>query len=208
MNKTILIMISIIVILLAIITAVFIFKPNQKEIPRNIETRISEEQYKEEEKREKIEEVRETEEIGEKEEIVTTDSDEEKVSPNAFITFETTYNKCGHTKKEFLEVTEQMVNKTKKEIEELYTGWNIKKFTRTEIILSKKEEGECGEHYLIKEKNNVIVIYEILSNGKEKEYETTDISTEYITKEDKERLKKGIRLNGKAELNQFIEDFE
>lgn len=202
MNKTILTMISIIVILLAIITAVFIFKPNQNEMPRNIETKMSEEKYEKE---------KETEEIDKKVEdkdIVTTDSDEEKVSPNAFITFETTYNKCGHTKKEFLEVTEQMVNKTKKEIEELYTGWNMKKFTSTEIILSKNEEGECGEHYLVKEENNIIVIYEILSNGKEKEYEITDISTEYITKEDKERLKKGIRLNGKAELNQFIEDFE
>ena len=199
MNKTILTMISIIVILLAIITAVFIFKPTEEEIPKNIETKMSEENYVENEK---------VNEIEEKEESVTTDYDEEKVSPNAFITFETIYSKCGHTKKEFLEATEKMVNKTKKEFQEIYNDWNIDKFTNTEIVLSKTEEVECGEHYLVKEQNNVIVIYEVLSNGKEKEYEITDISIEYMTKEDREKLKEGIRINGKAKLNQYIEDFE
>ena len=42
----------------------------------------------------------------------------------------------------------------------------------------------------------------------EKEYEVTDISTEYITDTDKINMKNGIKVNGKQELNQLIEDFE
>ena len=54
----------------------------------------------------------------------------------------------------------------------------------------------------------MIVIYKLLEDGTEKEYEVTDISTEYITDTDKINMKNGIKVNGKQELNQLIEDFE
>ena len=119
-----------------------------------------------------------------------------------------TYNKCGHTTSEYIAIPKELVNKTKEDLEEKYIGWTIDKFSDTQIVISKEEEGECGEHYIVKDKEGKVVIYKLLEDGTENEYEVTDISTEYITDTDKINMKNGIKVNGKQELNQLIEDFE
>ena len=63
-------------------------------------------------------------------------------------------------------------------------------------------------HYIVRNKEGKMVIYEILENGEETEYELTDISIEYLTDTDKLNMEKGVRINGKQELKQYIEDFE
>ena len=64
------------------------------------------------------------------------------------------------------------------------------------------------EHYLLRDSNGVIAIYKIDNNGNEILVEPTEISTRYIPEIDKDKLKKGVRLNGREELNAYIEDFE
>ena len=48
----------------------------------------------------------------------------------------------------YLKYADVLVNKTQEDLKEKYEDWNIEKFSDTEIILSKEEEGECGEHYI------------------------------------------------------------
>ena len=72
----------------------------------------------------------------------------------------------------------------------------------------KQNKGECGEHYIVKDRDGQVVVYNIQEDGTEKEYEVTDITTEYLTDTDKVNMKNGIRVNGKQSLNQLIEDFE
>lgn len=197
MNKTIMSIIAIIVIIGAIIIGVQICKPNKEQ--EDIITKVSDE---------KIEDdcTNEYQEI--QEEMLQANSTEEKISPNCFITMKKTYNKCGHTTSEYIAIPKELVNKTKEDLEEKYAGWTIDKFSDTQIVISKKEEGECGEHYIVKDKEGKVVIYKLLEDGTENEYEVTDISTEYITDTDKINMKNGIKVNGKQELNQLIEDFE
>ena len=45
-------------------------------------------------------------------------------------------------------------------------------------------------------------------NGQEKEYQKTDISTEYLTDTDKIEIKNGLKVYGKENLSQIIEDYE
>ena len=197
MNKTIMSIIAIIVIIGAIIIGVQICKPNKEQ--EDIITKVSDE---------KIEEDCTDEEQEIQEEMLQANSTEEKISPNCFITMKKTYNKCGHTTSEYIAIPKELVNKTKEDLEEKYAGWTIDKFSDTQIVISKKEEGECGEHYIVKDKEGKVVIYKLLEDGTENEYEVTDISTEYITDTDKINMKNGIKVNGKQELNQLIEDFE
>lgn len=199
MNKIIMTMIAIIVVIGAIVTAVVIYTPKESEIPQNITTEIAEENI--------LDDC--TDEYQEiQNELLQANSQEEKISTKASIIWKKTYQKCGHTTSEYLEAPEELVNKTQKELQEEYDDWNIEKFSDTEIILTKEEEGECGEHYIVRDKNGKVMIYEILEGGTEKEYETTDISTEYLTDPDKLNMQNGIRVNGKQNLNQLIEDFE
>lgn len=197
MNKTIMSIIAIIVIIGAIIIGVQICKPNKEQ--EDIITKVSDEKI-EDDCTDEYQEVQE--------EMLQANSTEEKISPNCFITMKKTYNKCGHTTSEYIAIPKELVNKTKEDLEEKYAGWTIDKFSDTQIVISKKEEGECGEHYIVKDKEGKVVIYKLLEDGTEKEYEVTDISTEYITDTDKINMKNGIKVNGKQELNQLIEDFE
>ena len=197
MNKTIMTIIAIIVIIGAIIIGVQICKPNKEQ--DDIITKVSDEKI-EDDCTDEYQEIQE--------EMLQANSTEEKISPNCFITMKKTYNKCGHTTSEYIAIPKELVNKTKEDLEEKYAGWTIDKFSDTQIVISKKEEGECGEHYIVKDKDGKVVIYKLLEDGTENEYEVTDISTEYITDTDKINMKNGIKVNGKQELNQLIEDFE
>lgn len=197
MDKTIMSIIAIIVIIGAIIIGVQICKPNKEQ--EDIITKVSDEKI-EDDCTDEYQEIQE--------EMLQANSTEEKISPNCFITMKKTYNKCGHTTSEYIAIPKELVNKTKEDLEEKYAGWTIDKFSDTQIVISKKEEGECGEHYIVKDKEGKVVIYKLLEDGTENEYEVTDISTEYITYTDKINMKNGIKVNGKQELNQLIEDFE
>ncbi len=198
MNKTIITLLVIIVVIIAMITGILIYKPQEKEEPQNViakteETNTTNNIVKNEVKEEKIEE---------------TNSTEEKISPNAFVTFKVAYKGCGHTTNKYMEVPEDFVNKTKTELQEKYSDWKIEKFSDTEIILSKEESGNCGEHYIVRESEGLVTVYQVLDDGTEREYEKTDISTEYLTETDKINMEKGIEVNGIQNLNQLIEDFE
>lgn len=62
--------------------------------------------------------------------------------------------------------------------------------------------------YIIKAEDNYIKVY-YLNNKKEKIlYKVTDISIQYLEKEDIEKLKQGIEVKGMQDLNQVLEDFE
>ncbi len=62
--------------------------------------------------------------------------------------------------------------------------------------------------YIIKAEDNYIKVY-YLNNKKEKIlYKVTDISIQYLEKEDVEKLKQGIEVKGMQDLNQVLEDFE
>lgn len=69
-----------------------------------------------------------------------------------------------------------------------------------------KKEDE--EKYILRDDNGLITVYKINKDGEEEEYDATDISTEYLTKEDQESLKNGITVLGLENMNQLLEDFE
>ncbi len=197
MNKIIITLLAILVVIGAVITAIIIYMPESKNQNETIVEDISDEYNNIDEN---IEENITN--------MVETNSTEEKISPNAFITFERIYKECGHTTSEFLEVPQEFVNLTESELKEKYTDWNIEKFTDEDIVLSKEEEGSCNEHYIIKDVDGTVVVYHVLDNGEEEEYMVTDIATEYLTDTDKIEMENGIEVNGKQNLNQLIEDYE
>ncbi len=200
MNKVIITMICIVVVLGAVITGILISKPDENEKPESVETKISDENI--------LDDCTDEYEELENSNMLETNSSEEKISPNSSITYKTFYKGCGHTKEEYNNMPQELINCTKNDIEEKYTEWQVEKFASNEVILYREVDGECGEHYLVKEKDGKVVVYKILENGEEQEYETTQISTDYLTDTDKIEMQNGIRVNGQQELNQLIEDFE
>ena len=197
MNKIIIVLLSIIVVIAAMVTALIIYMP-EEEKEENIKIANIAQNEVDDDKNEMENVIN----------VVETNTNEERISPNAFITFKQTYNECGHTKVEFVEVPQEFVNLTEEELKQKYPEWNVEKFTDTDIILNKEVEGNCNEHYIVKDVNGIVTVFHVLENGTEEEYQVTDIATEYLTDTDKIEMEKGIKVNGKQNLNQLIEDYE
>ena len=53
-----------------------------------------------------------------------------------------------------------------------------------------------------------VVVNLLNENGEENEFEKTDISIEYLTETDKIDIEKGLKVYGKENLSQIIEDYE
>lgn len=139
---------------------------------------------------------------------ILTNYSETITSPYAILIFKREYSECGHITNEKIDIPKQLVNINKEELQKEYKDWTIEQFTSNEIILSKKEEGICNEHYIIKENNGYISVYYIDKYGDEVLKETTGIVTNYLPQTDIEKLEEGIKVNGKEELNATLEDYE
>ena len=149
-------------------------------------------------------------EIENKEEIsaIQVAVEEEKTTPNTLIIYKIYYTKCKHYIQSYEDIDVSLVNLNKSDFEEKNREWRIEKFSSEEIELVKEEEFFCNEHYKIRLKNNFIVIYKVNEEGKETEYEQTEVSTEYLTNEDILKLTTGIEIYGKENLTSTMEDYE
>ena len=140
---------------------------------------------------------------------VQTSYEEIKLSPNAILTFLKHYDGCGHTLKEKENISAEMANITKSEFLKLYSDWEIKDFSNTDVELYKNFSGNCGEHFLVKSSSDGFVeIYRIKDDGTYELQETTEIAIKYLSNDDRKELENGVILYGKENLNSYIENFE
>lgn len=200
MNKLIITMLCILVAIGGIISAIILYQPETGNNNEILIREIAQEEI--------LDECTDEYEKMQEQEMIEANAIEEKISPNCFITEKTYYKKCGHTTNKYVELPKELVNQTKKEAQEKYPDYEIEKFESNNIVLYKEKEGECGEHFLVKDNEGTVTIYQILENGTKKEYEATDITTEYLPETDKINMHNGIEVIGKQELNQLIENFE
>ncbi len=154
--------------------------------------------------------VEEWENINEEDitQIIETNSEKEKISPNCLVTLKKYYEGCNHTINEYIDIPKNLVNKTEEDLKNQYAGWRIEKFSSLNIILFREYSDECGQHFVIRNNEGKISIYRVNENNEEELYENTEISIDYLTDTDKSEIEKGIRVNGKEQLNQIIEDYE
>ena len=133
---------------------------------------------------------------------------EEKLAANAILILKKYYEQCDHTINEYVELPQELVNLTEKEVKAEYADWEVIGFEKGKLTLYKEFEDVCGEHFKLKIEDGKVVIYIVNNDGTEKIYEKTNISSEYLTETDLINMREGLEIYGKEELNQTIEDFE
>ena len=140
---------------------------------------------------------------------VPTSYDEVKLSQNAILTFLKHYDGWGQTLKEKENVNAEMANITRNEFSKLYSDWEIKNFSNTDVELYKDFSGNCGEHFVVKSSSDGFVeIYRIKEDGTYELHETTEIAIKYFSNDNRKELENGVILYGKENLNSYIEKFE
>lgn len=138
-------------------------------------------------------------------------AEEEKISPKAIMIKEINYKKCEHTTRSVEKIPSELVNLTfnelKDKIKSDYKEWILKDYNEKEVKLYKTCEEECDQEFILREKNGKIAIFR-RRNDIEELFEETNIEIEYLTDIDKEKLKNGISLFGRENLNSTLEDYE
>lgn len=140
---------------------------------------------------------------------IQTSMSEEKISINTEVVEEIYYVQCDHLIKTLRKDKKSLVNMTKEELAKKYPKWEIKEFSTEKVTLYKEEQGFCNEHYLVKDVDGIVTIYNMDNEDKINEIiKTTEIETKYLTETDQEDLKEGIRVYTQQKLNKLLEDFE
>lgn len=206
MKKSWIMVLGIAIIVIGVIAGVSIYNKNREVLEKNniIENEVNEISE------EIIDEcTEEWEELQEQARIeLEASSKEEKISPNCLLILKRNYKQCNHIINEYIDIPQSLVNKTKEDLIEEYSSWEIHKYSSTEIILYREFESDCGQHFVLRNDNGKITIYKFNENNEEVVYQKTEISVDYLTETDKIEIENGIRVNGMEELNQLIEDFE
>lgn len=141
-------------------------------------------------------------------ETISTETTEEKISPNAELTEVVLYKKCGHEIAKSSKAPTDIVNLDEKEFEEKYKEYQIEEFSDKQVSIYNEVDKMCPEHYKIGVAEGVVNIYRRNENGEEELYEMTNISLEYLPEEEQAKLGSGIEIIGEEELNSVLENLE
>lgn len=130
-----------------------------------------------------------------------------KISPYAKLVVEKYFKKCKHTTVDVIEVPKELVNLTEEELKQKYDKWEIKSFDPKEVSIYREIDANCSAHYVIKEDDGYLAIYNEVTNDVMELKEKTAIEVASLREEDRKAIANGIKIYGKAELSSFIEDF-
>lgn len=142
-EKIIVAAIAIIVVIGAIFTAMMIKGEEEAEPKQEEKTIISEKV---------TDECTEEYEISiRSQEVTEASSSQEKLSANSAMILKKYFVGCEHTINEYAEIPPELVNLTQEEIVKQFPEWELIGFTPNEIILFKEVNGQCGEHFILRE---------------------------------------------------------
>lgn len=141
------------------------------------------------------------------ENIVTVSASETKLSTTAEMVIKKNFLRCNHSQVNRMKIPIELVNYTEKEVEEKYEGWTIEKFNSDEMILSNDIDANCMDHYVIKEKDGQVAIYNEITEEKMNFVEYADIDLTLLCEEERCKFEEGIRVFGKNEISSLIEDY-
>lgn len=150
----------------------------------------------------------EEEEIIEYENTAPVVSSEEKITATTEGKMIISYLGCGHIEEAALDLNDTLINLNEEKFKEKFIGWNIKEFSKKNVEIEKEIEGYCYNHFIVKLAENKIVVYRKINNIDEEIFKETDIGEEFLTEEDKLKLKEGIEVYAVENLNSVLEDFE
>ncbi len=101
------------------------------------------------------------------------------------------------------QLSEQLVD------DECISEWeDYRIYEESKIKESSSVYEKNQKHYLLRKEENIINVYYIDESDNEILYRKTNISTDYLEKDDVEKLENGIDVYGEENLNKVIEDYE
>ena len=127
------------------------------------------------------------------------------------IIFRTHYTKCQTIKDVPMEATEEVIglkeNTFKEYAQDQFKEWQVVRFSSDEIILFQRKDQICPDHYYVSELDGLIVVFRFTEAGQKYVIERTDIPVSHLPDIDQEKIKRGILIRTREEVNQLLEDY-
>ncbi len=139
--------------------------------------------------------------------VIETVVEEVKLSPYAKMTIEKKFTRCGHSTIETIDIPTDLINMTEEEVQAKYENWEIKSFSTKAVSLYREIVANCNDHFVLKDKDGFLAVYEDVTENDMNLKEITDIDITNLPSGDVENLKEGILVYGKDELSSLLEDF-
>ena len=139
--------------------------------------------------------------------MIEASVEETKLSPYAKMIIEKKFTKCGHTTVSVQTLPIELVNMTEVEVMQKYPDWEIRTFNANEVSLFREIEANCSDHFVVKEKDGFLAVYNNVTEDTLNLKEITDIEVSHLPSGDYETLQDGIQVYGKDALASLIEDF-
>ncbi len=115
----------------------------------------------------------------------------------------------NETTKNIVEISEISESDDDAVTDECLDEWDdYNEYMSERIEQANNDISDKDTHYLLKDVYGYIEIYYLDENNNEYLYKKTDISTDYLTEEDRDDLQVGIEVVGIEALNKMLEDFE
>lgn len=141
-------------------------------------------------------------------EVVNTSFSGIKITPSTVVVFKKLYKKCNHEEQINEKAKQSIVNMNEEELQNYYSDWTIKQFSKNQIVLYKEFDGYCNNHYLIKEQDGFVKVFKVEEDGTETLIQDTSISLQYLPETDRLNIKQGMMVYKKEDLNKILEDLE
>jgi hypothetical protein len=133
------------------------------------------------------------------------------VTEETKLVFKTYYEKSRDTLTKEEKVPVVLIGEPLKNLQEYvasnYAGWSIRGISKDFIELYRVRETLSPNHYIVKEKNGFIAIFQMDDSGNAVLIDQTEIPIFGLGEIDQKKLKEGIPVKNLENVNQILEDY-
>lgn len=135
--------------------------------------------------------------------------DIEVTTENTLLVFERYYTACRDKRVEERRADGYEAGLSQQDIWLKFPGWDIYEFTAEKVVFTKDIEGYCPGHFILKDKDGMVVIYMPSEDGYEyKSIEETRIPTEMLPPDIQDEIRRGLVMDSIEDVEHFMENLE
>ncbi|SCZ07408.1 BofC C-terminal domain-containing protein [Alkaliphilus peptidifermentans] len=136
---------------------------------------------------------------------------EDSIGTDTKVVFRTLFTSCQSIRDDVIEPLEEIIGLKeggfRSFAEANFTDWQIVRFSKDEVILFRRKEQICPNHFFVSEQDGFIAIFRFNEAGERILIEKTSLPISVLPAIDQEKLKRGILLNTRDEVNSLLEDY-
>jgi len=133
----------------------------------------------------------------------------EVVSAETLFVFRRHYKLCGHDKEHERYATLEEVGLPEDEVKLLHPEWRITEFSSSRVLLTKEIDVSCPDHYLIKEKDGYVAVFQSIENGEGVLMLCqTRMNVAFLETDTRNQVREGIIVDSLEDVENLIESWD